>query len=112
MDCSDLSPGKDNPSDQAGHTSQLKVSFPPMQHLDLEVSSYLSGWSISWLNGERTQLAEPKRDSFNREPYCQVIPDKRAGLSGLSQGMKMLVLASGKSCRELLQSWSEQSKTA
>lgn len=40
-----------------------------LQHLDLQVSSYLSGWSLSRLNERRSQLAESKWDSFNSESF-------------------------------------------
>lgn len=53
-------------------SKQTPPTPPPpsfLQHLDLQVSSYLSGWSISWLNGRRSQLAESKWDSFNGESF-------------------------------------------
>lgn len=61
---------------RVGHAPQLKATPPTtttspsfLQHLDLQVSSYLSGWSLSRLNERRSQLAESKWDSFNSESF-------------------------------------------
>lgn len=61
---------------RVGHAPQLKATPPPpttspsfLQHLDLQVSSYLSCWSLSRLNERRSQLAESKWDSFNSESF-------------------------------------------
>lgn len=54
-------------SAQSNPPTTTSPSF--LQHLDLQVSSYLSGWSLSRLNERRSQLAESKWDSFNSESF-------------------------------------------